>query len=70
MPERNRLPYYVEMQERIERMLRAREAEGDAVLIVRYFNACLSTKRSAGFWPTIRTALTAKHPWLAVLCPS
>lgn len=70
MPERNRLPYYIEMQERVERMFRAREAEGDAVLIVRYFNARLSTKRSAGFWPTIRTALIAKYPWLRILCES
>lgn len=70
MPERNRLPYYVEMQARIERMQRARAAEQDALLIVRHFNARLSTRRTAGFWPTIRTALTAKHHWAEVLCES
>jgi hypothetical protein len=49
---------------------RSRAAQQDALLIVRYFNARLSTSKSAGFWPTIGTALAAKHPWVEVLCES
>jgi hypothetical protein len=44
-------------------------AEQDT-LIVRYFNARLLAKRSAGFWPTTATALASKHFWLRVLCDS
>lgn len=56
------------MVELAERMRRAREAEQDALLIVRHFNARLSTQSSAGFWPTVSTALQAKHHWVQILC--
>jgi hypothetical protein len=39
MPEQYRRPSWHEANLRIERMLRARTAEQDALLIVRYFNA-------------------------------
>jgi hypothetical protein len=58
------------MRQNVERMSRARATEQDALLIVRNFNARLSTSRSAGFWPTIATALNAKHRWLVILCES
>jgi hypothetical protein len=77
MPERNRPPYAVEMMQRVERMERAwaaeretQAAERDALLIVRYFNAHLSANGSAGFWPTVKMALTARHPWVQILCES
>jgi hypothetical protein len=70
MPERSRLPYAIEMQDRIERMERAREAEHEALMIVTAFNARLVARKSPGFWPTIETAFVAKYPWLQVLCQS
>ena|ERR1700742_75725 len=68
MPEQYRRPRHHEMVELVERMRRAREAEQDALLIVRHFNARLSAQSSAGFWPTIATALRAKHHWVQILC--
>jgi hypothetical protein len=70
MPEQYRRPHWHEANQRIERARRLREAEQDALLIVRHFNVRLSAKRSAGFWPTVRTALASKHIWLRVLCDS
>lgn len=70
MPEQYRRPHWHEANQRVERMQRAWADERDALLIVRYFNARLSGNRSAGFWPTIGTALRAKHPWVEVLCES
>lgn len=70
MPEQYRRPHWHEANLRIERDRRAREREQEALLIVRQFNASLSAKRSAGFWPTIGTALASKHVWLRVLCES
>jgi hypothetical protein len=34
---------------------------------VRHFNARLSVKRSAGFWPTIATAFAAEHHWVVIV---
>ena len=68
MPERDRPPYAVEMMARIDRMKRTRAAEQDALRLVRAFNARLTTRRSAGFWRTIATALAARHPWLIIAC--
>jgi hypothetical protein len=70
MPEQHRPPREAVMKANVERMERARAAEQDGLLIVRNFNARLSANRSAGFWPTIATALNAKHPWLVILCES
>ena len=53
------------------RHLRAQwKAERDALATVRHFNAKLSTKGSAWFWPKIAAAITAKHPWLVIACDS
>jgi hypothetical protein len=58
------------MRQNVERMERARVAEQDALLIVRNFNARLSVNKSAGFWPTVGTALAARHRWVQILCES
>lgn len=70
MPENHRQPRDFEIRDNIERMRRAREVEQDALAIVRDFNARLSAKGSAGFWPTIATAINARHPWLVIACDS
>jgi hypothetical protein len=59
-----------EMLENVERMQRAWEAERDALATVRRFNAKLSAKRAAWFWPKIAAAITAMHPWLVIACDS
>jgi hypothetical protein len=46
------------------------EAERDALATVRRFNARLSAKGSAWFWPKIAAALTSKHHWLVIACDS
>jgi hypothetical protein len=55
-----------EIHDNIERMQRAWEAERDALATVRHFNARLSAKGSAWFWPKIAAAIMAKHPWLVI----
>jgi hypothetical protein len=53
----------------VERMKLAWEAERDAaVATVRHFNGKLSTRGYSWFWPKITTAITAKYPWLIVVC--
>jgi hypothetical protein len=42
-------------------MRRYREAYADALAAVEQFNARLSAKKSAWFWPTIAAALTSKQ---------
>src|SRR3974390_3403182 len=49
-------------------MRRDREAYEDTLAIVRQFNARLSTKKTAWFWPTISAALASKHHWLIIAC--
>lgn len=51
-------------------MQRSWEAEREAVAIVRSFNASLSVKGYAWFWPKIAAAITANHPWLVIVCDS
>ena len=51
-------------------MRRYREAYADALAAVEQFNARLSPKKSAWFWPTIAAALTSKHHWLVIACDS
>ena len=58
------------MREKVAQMQRTWEAERDALVTLRRFNARLSTKRSAWFWPKVAAALTAKHPWLVIACDS
>ena len=57
-----------EIHENLERMHREREAYEDALAIVRQFNARLSAKKTAWFWPTIGAALASKHHWLVIAC--
>lgn len=59
-----------EIRDNIERMRREREAHADALATVEQFNARLSAKKSAWFWPTIAAALTSKHHWLIIACDS
>ena len=51
-------------------MRRNREAYADALAAVEQFNARLSAKKSAWFWPKIAAALTSKHHWLVIACDS
>ena len=51
-------------------MQREWEAQRDALATVRRFNARLSAKGSAWFWPKIAAALTSKHHWLVIACDS
>ena len=44
------------------------EAYEGSLAIVRQFNARLSAKKSAWFWPTIGAALASKHHWLIIAC--
>jgi hypothetical protein len=57
-----------EIHENLERMRREREAYEDALAIVRQFNARLSAKKTAWFWPTIAAALASKHHWFIIAC--
>ena len=57
-----------EIDENLERMRRDREAYEDSLAIVRQFNARLSAKKIAWFWPTIAAALASKHHWLVIAC--
>ena len=57
-----------EIHENLERMRREREAYEDSLGIVRQFNARLSAKKTAWFWPTVGAALASKHHWLVIAC--
>ena len=59
-----------EIRDNLGRMQREWEAEREALATVRCFNATLSAKRYAWFWPKITAAITAKHPWLVIVCDS
>ena len=59
-----------EIHEYLEQMRCDREAYEDSLAIVRQFNARLSVKKTAWFWPTIAAALTSKHHWLVIACDS
>ena len=67
MPEKYRRPHHHERVQTVERMRAAWEAEREALATVRRFNAA---NGSAWFWPKIAAAITAKHPWLVILCDS
>jgi hypothetical protein len=59
-----------EISDNITRMRRAWEDERGVLATVRRFNATLSAKGYAWYWPKIAAAITAKHPWLVVVCDS
>ena len=48
-----------EIHENVERMRRERESFEDSLAIVRQFNARLSAKKPARFWPTVAAALAS-----------
>jgi hypothetical protein len=70
MPEKYRRPHGHQRVQTVERMKLAWAAERDALATVRRFNAKLSAQRAVWFWPKITAALTAKHPWLVIVCDS
>src|SRR5215468_10214075 len=59
-----------EIRDNITRMQRDFQAQREALATVRRFNALLSAKGRAWFWPTIAAALVSKHPWLVINCDS
>ena len=69
MPEQYRRPRSEVIRD-VERMRRAWADERIARATVRRFNAALKVRPSAGFWPTVATALTAKFHWVVILCDS
>ena len=68
MPEKYTRSHTHERVQAVERMRRQWEAERGALATVRRFNAILSSKRAAWFWPKIGAALVSKHHWLVILC--
>jgi len=70
MPEKYRRPHTHERVQTVDRMRCTWKAERDALATVRHFNAILSAKGYTWFWPKIGAALTARHPWLVILCDS
>ena len=50
--------------------IRQNSRQHDALATVRRFNARLSAKGSAWFWPKIAAAITSKYPWLVIACDS
>jgi len=59
-----------EIRDNIARMQRDWQAQREALAVVRRFNAVLSAKHRAWFWPTIAAALVSKHHWLVIACDS
>jgi len=70
MPEKYRRPRTHEMVALVDRMRADWQAQKGALATVRRFNARLSAKRAAWFWPKIIAAIAAKHPWLVIACNS
>ena len=68
MPEKYRRPHHHERVQTVEQMQRAWDMERAALITVRRFNAKISGKGYAWWWPKITAAITAKHPWLVILC--
>ena len=59
-----------EIRDNVTRMRREWEAQRNALVTVRRFNATLSAKGYVSFWPKIAAALTSKHHWLVINCDS
>src|SRR5262249_33494468 len=59
-----------EIRDNVARMQRDFQAQREALATVRRFNAILSAKGRAWFWPTIAAALVSKHHWLVIACDS
>ena len=55
-----------EIRDNVTRMRREWEAQRGALATVRRFNAIMSSKGHAWFWPTIAAALVSKHHWLVI----
>jgi hypothetical protein len=59
-----------EIRDNVTRMRRDWQAQREALAAVRRFNATLSAKGRAWFWPKIAAALVSKHHWLVINCDS
>jgi len=70
MPEKYRFGREREQHEMAQRMERAWADEADAREAVQAFNARLEQGRPIWAWPTVAAAITAKHPWVTILCES
>jgi hypothetical protein len=70
MPTKYRRPHHHERVQSVEKMQREWQAEREALATVRRFNAIMSAKGHAWFWPKVGAALIAKHPWVSVSCDS
>lgn len=70
MPEKYQRPDWHERVQSVERMKRVADAEADALAAVREFNVRLSAGRAVWAWPTVAAALTAKCPWVIIMCDS
>ncbi len=70
MADKDRLHREAEFDDFLERLQRERQAEREALATVLRFNAIMSAKRNAWFWPKISAAITAKHPWVVIACDS
>ncbi len=70
MPEKHRRPRNDEIGHNIERMKHDYNAQAEALATVEQFNAQLSARKFAWFWPTIAAALVSKHHWLVIACDS
>ena len=68
MPEKYRRPHHHKRVQTVERMRAQWASERAALATVHRFNARLSAKGYAWFWPKITAAITAKHPWLVIVC--
>jgi hypothetical protein len=70
VPEQYRRTRGHERVQTVEQMKADRQAHREAPATGRRFNAKLSAGPAVWFWPKIVAAITAKHPWLSVLCDS
>lgn len=70
MPEKMRTSREYRLRRLATQHGRARRIEQEALLIVRNFNARLSTDRVRWILADDRDSAQCKHPWLVVLCES
>jgi hypothetical protein len=68
VPEKYGRPHHHERVQAVERMRADRQFQRDALATMRRFNARLSAKGSAWFWPKVTAAITTKHPKLMIEC--
>ena len=59
-----------EIRDNITRMRQEWEAQRGALATVRRFNAIMSSKGRAWFWPSADATPVSKHHWLVIDCDS